>query len=201
MIANIKDKATLRAEALARRDTLTTTERELKSRAIAERAVAIVANLQPDVVAAYMPIWSEVDPRGIIAWAHDRGIAVALPTIHAPYDLIFRLHRPGDELEAHRFGTLAPRADASIAYPDVIVAPVIAFDRTGTRLGYGRGFYDRAIAALAARGRRPTIIGVAFSVQEASAIPAEPHDQKLDWIVTEKEMIAPKVRFPETTRQ
>jgi len=197
MIANVKDKTTLRAEALARRDTLTTTQREQGSRAIAERAIAIAEELSPKVIAAYMPIWSEVDTGGVIAWAHDRGVDVALPTVRAPSDLIFRLYRPGDALEAHRFGTLAPAADAALVYPDIVIAPMIAFDRVGTRLGYGRGFYDRAIAALAARSRRPTIIGVAFSVQEASAIPAEAHDERLDWIVTEKETIAPMRRVAE----
>jgi 5-formyltetrahydrofolate cyclo-ligase len=67
---------------------------------------------------------------------------------------------------------------------------MIAFDRSGTRLGHGRGFYDRAIAVLHARGVRPVLVGVAFAAQEVADIPAEPHDVRMDIIVTERETLA-----------
>ena len=76
-----------------------------------------------------------------------------------------------------------------MADPDLIILPLTAFDRTGTRLGHGLGFYDRAIAGLRGRGRMPWLMGVAFSVQEVAAIPTEPHDARLDWIVTEDETL------------
>ncbi len=194
MIAGIKNKATLRAEALARRDTLTTAERERGSRAIAERAIAIIADAQPAVIAVYMPIWSEVDPGPIVTWAHDQRIAVVLPAVVEGTTLAFRLYRPGDELEVHRFGTRAPGPNAPTVDPELVISPMIAFDRTGTRLGHGLGYYDRGIAALAERGKRPRLLGVAFSVQEAPAIPAEAHDARMDWIVTERETITPGQR-------
>ena len=71
------------------------------------------------------------------------------------------------------------------------VVPVVGFDRAGTRLGYGKGHYDRTIAALRARGRRPPLIGIAFSVQEVDTIPHEPHDVRLDLIVTENGILDP----------
>ncbi|HVZ13351.1 MAG TPA: 5-formyltetrahydrofolate cyclo-ligase [Bauldia sp.] len=191
MIAGIRDKSTLRAEALARRDTLTTSERENGSRFIAARAIAIIARVRPAVIAAYMPIWSEVDPGPIVAWAHEQRIAVVLPAVIGAAEVAFRVHRPGDELEIGRFGTRAPAANVPTADPDLVISPMIAFDRTGTRLGHGLGYYDRAIAALVARGRRPRLLGVAFSVQEVSAIPAEAHDARMEWIVTERETITP----------
>jgi 5-formyltetrahydrofolate cyclo-ligase len=199
MIAGVKDKATLRAEALARRDTLTTAERENGSRRIAKRVIGLVEAVQPSVIAAYMPIWSEVDPGPIVAWAQEQGIAVALPAIGPGMSLSFRLYRPGDELEVHRFGTRAPGPDKPTLDPDLVISPMIAFDRTGTRLGHGLGYYDRAIAALAAKGKHPRLLGVAFWVQEVPAIPAEPHDARMDWIVTERETITLGSATPERT--
>jgi len=73
--------------------------------------------------------------------------------------------------------------------PDLLVVPMLAFDRTGTRLGYGRGFYDRAIQHLRNHGGDVRLVGVAFAVQEVSAVPAEAHDVRMDFIVTETETI------------
>ena len=66
--------------------------------------------------------------------------------------------------------------------------PLTAFDRNGGRVGYGRGYYDRAVAGLRAAGRFPRLIGIAFSVQEVAAVPMEPHDAPLDMIVTERDV-------------
>jgi 5-formyltetrahydrofolate cyclo-ligase len=192
MIAPSKDitsKASLRAEATARRDTLTTGAREAASVAIAHRAASLPELARARVVAAYMPIWSEVDPRPIIAWAFERGLDVVLPAVVAGTAMEFRRHRAGDPLTAGRFGTMMPHADAEVADPDVIVSPMVAFDREGTRLGHGRGFYDRAIALLHAKGIRPLLVGVAFAAQEVPGIPAEPHDIRMDIIVTERETL------------
>jgi 5-formyltetrahydrofolate cyclo-ligase len=66
---------------------------------------------------------------------------------------------------------------------------MIGFDRAGMRLGHGRGFYDRAVAVLRAKGRRPLLVGLAFSAQEVSSIPADPHDVAMDYIITERETL------------
>jgi 5-formyltetrahydrofolate cyclo-ligase len=182
-------KAALRGEAGARRDILTTAERQRASAIITERAIAIAQAIRPRVLGAYMPIWSEVDSRPVISWAHDNDIAVVLPAVVDATRLAFRRHRSGDLLDAGRFGTQAPPSHAEIATPDVVISPMIAFDRTGMRLGYGGGFYDREITRLRAEGHRPLLIGVAFAAQEVPAIPAEPHDVRMDWIVTEKETL------------
>jgi 5-formyltetrahydrofolate cyclo-ligase len=89
---------------------------------------------------------------------------------------------------------LAPAPGTTVVDPDVLLVPVTAFDRTGARLGKGRGVYDRAIAAFRRRGLSPVLVGIAFSVQEVPAIRREPHDVGLDWIVTEKETLG----FPKT---
>jgi 5-formyltetrahydrofolate cyclo-ligase len=183
-------KDALRAEAMTRRDTLTTGVREAASAAIAHRVAGLAEMGRARVVAAYVPIWSEVDPRPIIAWAFQRGLEVVLPAVTGGTTMEFRRHEADEPLVAGRFGTMMPGACAAVLDPDVVVSPMIAFDRSGTRLGHGRGFYDRAIAVLHARGVRPVLVGVAFAAQEVADIPAEPHDMRMDIIVTERETLA-----------
>jgi 5-formyltetrahydrofolate cyclo-ligase len=182
-------KAALRGEAMARRDRLDTATRANGSATISERAIALITDVGPASIAAYVPIRSECDPRAIIEWAWGVGVATALPAVADATTIVFRDYRSGDTLVDGGFGTLAPATNAPILDPEVIIAPVIAFDRSGARLGHGHGFYDRAIAASRARGLDPLVVGVAFSVQEVANIPVDPHDVHLDWIVTEKETL------------
>ncbi len=179
----------LRDETLARRDGLRADVRKALSARIAARAIAIADAAQPRCLAAYLAVRSECDPSAIVEWAVANGIDVVLPAVVDANTLVFRRYRLGAPLAASGFGTLAPPNDAPLADPELVVAPVIAFDRTGIRLGHGRGYYDRAIAALRRRGREPLLVGVSFSIQEVANIPAEPHDARLDWIVTENETL------------
>ena len=132
---------------------------------------------------------SEVDPAPLADAAHADGITVGLPVVLPGGGLVFRRHEPGHVLVPGGFGTMIPVEAAPAIEPDVIVVPLVGFDRSGTRLGYGKGHYDRTIAALRARGRSPRLVGVAFSVQEVDTIPHEPHDVRLDVIVTETETL------------
>jgi 5-formyltetrahydrofolate cyclo-ligase len=180
-------KAALREVAFGRRDLLDAAARAAASARIADRAMAIIADQRPGVVAAYLPIRSECDPRDIIARVHAASVEIVLPRVADSQTLEFRRYRPGDPLVAGALGTQSPLPDQAILDPDLVILPLVGFDRTGMRLGHGRGYYDRAIAALAARGVRPTLVGIGFAAQEVEAIPAEPHDARLDWIVTENE--------------
>ena len=182
-------KAALRADAMARRDALDAAFRRTASAEIAARAAAIVASLRPAVVAVYHAIRSEVDPLPVVAWALGQGVVVVLPALHDANTMVFRRYQPGDPLAVGGFGTLSPPPDKAEIDPDVIVSPMVGFDRSGMRLGHGRGYYDRAILSLRARGLNPPLVGLAFSAQEVSAIPAESHDVRMDWIVTEKETL------------
>ncbi len=182
-------KAALRAKALARRERLGALRRADASGRIAERVMAIVAAERPRIMAAYLPIRSECDCRPVIERARAMGIAIVLPAVTDPVSLVFRRFEPGDPLAAGGFGTLAPTPDQPILDPQLVIVPVVAFDRAGSRLGHGRGFYDRALAKLAARGATPKLVGIAFATQEVETIPAEPHDVRLDWIVTESETL------------
>ena len=182
-------KAALRADAMARRDALSEAERAAGSARIMERAIAIIEPLKPAVIATYRAIRSEVVPDAVTDWALGRGLVVVLPAVLDATTLVFRRHRPSDPLALGGFGTLSPPPDAPEIDPDVILTPMVAFDRQGVRLGHGRGYYDRGVLALHARGLRPALVGVAFAVQEVGSIPAEPHDSRMDWIVTENETI------------
>lgn len=179
----------MRADARARRDALPAYAREDGSRRIAERAIALAETLKPGVVAAYRAIRTEVVPDAVVAWAFAQNLVVVLPAIGADGNLSFRRYREGDVLLAGPFGTAAPARNAAEIDPDLVIVPMMAFDREGTRLGHGRGYYDRAVWKLHARGVRPALVGVAFSVQEVGPIPAEAHDARMDWIVTERETI------------
>ncbi|WP_296457620.1 5-formyltetrahydrofolate cyclo-ligase [Phenylobacterium sp.] len=128
----------------------------------------------------YHPIGSEIDPREI-RLPGDIALPVALARNAA---LVFRRYAPGDPLVADAFGILAPTTAAPEVAPDIVFTPVLAFDRRGGRLGQGAGCYDRTIAGL--RAQKPVvIIGVAYAGQELPEAPMEPHDERLDAILTE----------------
>ena len=89
------------------------------------------------------------------------------------------------ENAAGGFGTSGPGPDAAVLDPDIMLVPLSAFDSTGHRIGYGAGHYDRAITRLHQKGLNPRLIGIAFDCQEVPSVPAEPHDVRLDAILTE----------------
>ena len=141
------------------------------------------------VVSAFWPLEGEIDTRPAMEALHRGGCAVVLPVVRGKnLPLSFRLWRPGDDLVPAAFGTREPRAEMPELEPDVLLVPLLAFDRAGFRLGYGGGFYDRTLLRLR-RGGSVFAIGVAFAVQEVPLVPRGPHDQPLDWIVTEAETI------------
>lgn len=138
------------------------------------------------VVSGYAPMKSEIDPGPLLTRLSQSGHSIALPVVEAA-DRPLRLRRwlPGDKLVAGQFGTRHPGADAEDLTPDVLIVPLVAFDSEGYRLGRGGGFYDRTIEELKSRGALLTV-GLGFSAQNILRVPREPHDQRLDWIVTEE---------------
>jgi len=179
------DKAALRRLALDRRNALSDEERTAASRAVVGNAAPLLLSLLPGTVGFTWPMGSECDIRPLIELAVSNGATAALPTIVERTRLLFRAYRPGDRLVPAGFGTSEPVPESPAVRPDILIVPMVAFDRTGMRLGYGKGYYDRAIAELGVEGRAPRLIGAAFAAQEVDAIPHEPHDVRLEWIVTE----------------
>lgn len=181
-------KADLRSAALSRRDTLSANDRTAAAMTLA--ATALPMPVRPgEVVAGYSPIRSEIDPGPLMETFLLQGATLALPVIVArDAPLIFRIWSPRQPLQRSAFGILEPGADAAEAEPDVLLVPVAAFDRNCHRIGYGAGFYDRSLAQLRA-SKNCTAIGLAFAVQEVAAVPHDSHDQPLDYVLTEREII------------
>ncbi len=141
------------------------------------------------VVSGYWPLADELDLRPLLQALHAKGCKVVLPAMTGKdRPLVFRDWTPGDALVPAGFGTLEPAASSPARAPDVLLVPLLAFDREGYRLGYGGGFYDRSLAELRA-AKRVTAVGTAFAGQEVPAVPRDHNDQPLDWIVTERESI------------
>ena len=141
------------------------------------------------VVSGYHPIGSELDPRPLLAILRFQGHEIALPVVAdrgAP--LVFRVWREGDSMSEGAFGVREPLPEAAEVKPDILLVPMLAFDRRGFRLGYGGGFYDRTLESLRRDGA-PVAIGIAFAAQEVDRVPVAEYDQPLNWIITEREAI------------
>jgi 5-formyltetrahydrofolate cyclo-ligase len=183
-------KEQLRREGFARRDALDKAFRKDAARRIADQALTFPDLQGINPVGAYWPIRSEVDPRPLLEALLDRGQDVALSQILHPH-LSWRLWQPGDVLVKGGFGVREPGPDAPEVFPKALLVPLVAFDRRGGRIGYGKGHFDRAIAALEAQ--HPVLtIGLAYAVQEIEQVPIEDHDRLLDVIITEAELIRTK---------
>lgn len=179
-------KADLRARALACRAAIPTGDHEAFSRLAADRIAPFIA--EAETVALFWPIRGEIDSLPLCKTVRARGGRVVLPAIIGD-DIVFRLFENASELEAASFGTRHPPADAPQCLPDLIVAPLAVFDRTGGRIGYGGGFYDRYVSQLRSSGHPFRFVGIAFSCQEVDAVPLAAHDERLDAIATEREWI------------
>lgn len=152
----------------------------------ARHLLARVPIMPGRVVALYWPFGTELDPRPLIRpLISKRRAVIALPVVTAEgKPLIFRRFRPGARLFLSPRGMLAPGPLARTLTPDLVLVPLLAYDPAGHRLGSGAGFYDRTLGALRRR-RRVGAIGFAFAAQAVPALPAEPFDERLDWIVNE----------------
>lgn len=152
----------------------------------AERAAALWppgGGAERRIFALYHPSGSELDPTPLRARLPADG--VALPVAQSREGaLVFRLHRPGQVLVPDALGIPAPGEHAVAVLPDVVFAPLLAFDRRGGRLGQGGGHYDRTLANLR-RMRSVLVVGLAYDGQELPQIPMETHDERLDAILTE----------------
>jgi 5-formyltetrahydrofolate cyclo-ligase len=137
------------------------------------------------IIAGYMPIRTEIDPRPAMTALHADGARICVPVIAgAGQPLDFREWAPDCELVEGPFRAMIP-AEGDWLSPDTLIVPLVGFDAALNRLGYGGGFYDRTLARLRSAGRAEAI-GYAFSAQELPALPVEPTDQPLDALVTEQ---------------
>jgi 5-formyltetrahydrofolate cyclo-ligase len=178
-------KASLRAERLAARDALSAAERVEKSLSLASHGMAAIYLNDGTLVSGFLPIRSEVDVRPLMDLLRQRGARICVPVVLDKETIVFRELTPGAELVAGVFGTVGPGLDAAELDPEIMLVPLAAFDRRGHRIGYGGGYYDRAILRLQQKGLDPKLIGIAFDCQEVASVPDEPHDIRLHGILTE----------------
>ncbi|MGH7029838.1 MAG: 5-formyltetrahydrofolate cyclo-ligase [Stellaceae bacterium] len=151
-------------------------------REIEARLHAILAEHPGITLGVYWPFRAEFDPRPLIDWLIGAGSAVALPAvIDKKGPLEYRAWRPGDPLVDGVWNIPIPE-QRNLVVPQAVLAPVVGFDRDCYRLGYGGGYFDRTLAALAPR---PLAIGVGFESSLIETIHPQPHDIPMDLIVTE----------------
>ena len=181
-------KAVLRRDAVVRRDALPPAERMAAALAIAERGlpVEITAGM---VVSGFSPLKSEISPLPLLRRVADAGASLALPVVAGRgHALIMRAWSFGAPLVPGVWGIREPPAEAPELFPDILIVPLLAFDRRGNRIGYGAGYYDMTIGRL--RAMKPvTAIGIAFAAQEIAVVPATPRDARLDLVLTERAAI------------
>lgn len=178
-------KSDLRAAALAKREALSDKQRAAAAEAMAKHKPPF--EIAPGmIVSGYSPIRSEIDPVPLMRKLAAQGVRLALPAVMARgKSLAFRAWSPDDRLMLGPLGIPEPSPAAAEVIPDIMLMPLAAFDRQGHRIGYGAGHYDFTLEHLR-KAKAIIAIGTAFSVQEIKAVPAQPHDVALDYVLTER---------------
>jgi 5-formyltetrahydrofolate cyclo-ligase len=181
-------KAALRRDAIARRDALPPEQRAAAAQAIAARPFP-VAVAPGALVSGFMPLKSEINPLPLLRRLADAGARLALPVVAGRgQPLIMRAWSSDDPLVRGVWDIREPGLEAPQVEPDIMIVPLLAFDRSGHRIGYGAGYYDMTITALRA-GKAIVAIGIAFAAQEIRSVPATPRDARLDLVLTERGVI------------
>jgi 5-formyltetrahydrofolate cyclo-ligase len=183
-----EQKSAIRRAAIARRDALPAAERAQAAATIAARPFP-VAVAPGAIVSGFMPLKSEINPLPLMRKLSEAGIRLALPAIDGRgRPLIMRAYAIGDALASGQWGIREPKPEAAEVAPDILLVPLLAFDRRGNRIGYGAGYYDMTIAKF--RAVKPVLaVGIAYAAQEIAAVPVTPRDARLDLVLTEHETI------------
>ena len=175
-------KSALRAEMRVLREEAAARDPDAAERLAEAFPMKLLERYGPEV-AGYVAIGSEIDPEPLMRRLARAGAELCLPRVDAGGTISYRRWGFGEPLEEGPFSLKEPPAEAPIAHPTLILTPLLAFDRAGNRLGYGKGHYDRAISRLRENGRA-FACALAYGPQMLDALPAEAHDQPLDWAVT-----------------
>jgi len=188
LIDTSEQKKIIRRDAIVRRDALPALERAAAAATIAARPfpLAIAAGV---ILSGFSPLKSEINPVPLMRRLSDLGAGLALPVVTGKgKPLMMRAWVFGEPLDSGVWGIREPKPEAAEVAPDILLVPLLAFDRNGNRVGYGAGYYDMTIAKL--RALKPvTAIGIAFAAQEIPSVPVTPRDARLDLVLTEREVI------------
>ena len=170
---------------MARRDALDEFWRVEIALEMAETARDEIAVEPGQIVSGFWPMRSEVDVRPLMFALREKGARLCLPAILDKTTIEFRELVRGAPMVDMGFGTVGPHEEAEVLDPSMMLIPLAAFAARGHRIGYGAGYYDRAISRLADRGLTPRLIGIAFDCQEVAMVPDENHDVIIPEILTE----------------
>ena len=183
-----EEKAIVRRDALTRRNALPAELRAQAAEAIAARPFPVPV-APGAIVSGFMPLKSEINPLPLMRKLAGAGAKLALPVIDARgKPLILRAFTFGDALDSGQWGIREPKPEAPEVAPDIMLVPLLAFDRTGHRVGYGAGYYDRTIAKFRAM-KTVVAVGIAYAAQEIEAVPITERDARLDLVLTERDVI------------
>jgi 5-formyltetrahydrofolate cyclo-ligase len=180
-------KATLRARMRAVRDAIGADERARRSELIARRLLELPVMSRPRTTFLFYSFGSEAATGELVALLSARGHRILLPVTRGP-DMHASAYRPGEALVPTGYGAKEPVNDTPVppGEIEVVVAPGLAFDRRGYRLGYGAGYYDRFLALLPPSTPR---IGIGFDEQLVEDVPHGPGDERLHLVVTDRETV------------
>ena len=163
-----------------------TAERAADSEAITAALVQVLPSCPGTLIGCYWPFKGEYDPRPLARFLHANGTRLVLPVIvEKAKPVIFREWWPGVSMTHGVWNIPVPEAGDPVA-PDVLLVPLVGFDRQGYRLGYGGGYYDRTLVAPPAK---PQAIGVGFELSRITTIHPQLHDIAMDLIVTERRAV------------
>jgi 5-formyltetrahydrofolate cyclo-ligase len=178
-------KLKLRQDALRRRSSAHSRLKAGAGEIVRGLGLELIGQLPGGIVSGYFPIRDEIDPVPLLTGLIESGRQIALPVLVAKATpLIFRSWKPGETLETKTFGLREPLPSVPAVLPDILLVPVAAFDSAGFRIGYGGGYYDRTLDLYHRTNRKITAIGLAYDEQEVPQFPHEPHDQRLDYLIT-----------------
>jgi 5-formyltetrahydrofolate cyclo-ligase len=160
------------------------THGEEASRRLAAYGLDFLSVQPGTVVSGFAAIRDEINPAALMTWLSAEGFRLALPVMQGKgKPLLMRSWAPGDAMAPAAWGIAEPLDDKPVVDPDVVLVPLLAFDRRGFRLGYGGGFYDRTLTRL--RARKPIVaVGIAYDEQMVDAVPVDGYDQRLEWVLT-----------------
>ena len=180
----IEQKRALRARIKAWRATLDAGGVARAADAVAAQGLGFLQLQGATIVSGFAPLPDEFRIWALLRRLAREGHRLALPVMQGKVKpLLFRAWAPGDGMDRGVWDIAEPKADKPALEPEVLLVPLLAFDRRGRRLGYGGGFYDRTLADL--RGRKRIVaVGLGYDEQQVDAVPHLDYDQRLDWVLT-----------------
>ena len=142
------------------------------------------------IIAGYYPSNYEVDVLKFLDQARKFNFKIVLPVLKSSSVMHFKKWIFRSPLYVNKFGMLEPKNSKDNIIPDLVLVPLLAFDNNLNRIGYGKGYYDRALKKISNIKKKSIFIGIAFSFQKAAKVPINKHDVKLDYIFTERGIIS-----------